>query len=267
MTVSTKVSGKTMQIEGFRQRLKAAYRERHLFALRVVARRLIPNYRLTFHRIDWWHDPQFNAYLDRFKERHRFNTHRRWMVWQLIALIHAVPGDTAECGVFEGAGSWLICAANEGTGRIHHVFDSFEGLSAPGVDDGKYWSEGGFATGEEVVRRNLEPFLDSAVFHKGWIPDRFQEVADRKFAFVHVDVDLRQPTLDSFEFFYPRMSDGGVLLCDDYGCTTCPGATEAIDAFLADKPEKMVALDAGGGFLIKGIAMPKSRSPMPRQAG
>ena len=38
-----------------------------------------------------------------------------------------------------------------------------------------------------------------------------------------------------------------VLLCDDYACTTCPGATEAIDRFLGDKPEKMVSLDAGGG--------------------
>jgi hypothetical protein len=33
-------------------------------------------------------------------------------------------------------------------------------------------------------------------------------------------------------------------LCDDYGGTTCPEATEAIDGFLAGKPEKMIGLDA-----------------------
>jgi hypothetical protein len=48
------------------------------------------------------------------------------------------------------------------------------------------------------------------------------------------------------------MNDGGVLVCDDYGFTTCPGATRAIDDYLSDKDERMIALPAGGGFLIKG---------------
>ena len=87
---------------------------------------------------------------------------------------------------------------------------------------------------------------------KGWIPERFAEVADRRFAFVHVDVDLLAPTRDSVSFFYPRLNDGGILLCDDYGFTSCPGATRAIDDYLTDKPEKMIALSGGGGFLIKG---------------
>jgi len=33
-----------------------------------------------------------------------------------------------------------------------------------------------------------------------------------------------------------------------------PGATLAIDEFLADKDEKMVALPGGGGFLVKALA-------------
>ena len=104
----------------------------------------------------------------------------------------------------------------------------------------------------DVVAKNLAPFASFLSFHKGWIPDRFQDVADDRFAFVHVDVDLRQPTIDSVTFFHSRLSPGGILLCDDYGCSTCPGATQSINAFLADKPEKMISLDAGGGFFIKG---------------
>jgi hypothetical protein len=87
---------------------------------------------------------------------------------------------------------------------------------------------------------------------EGWIPERFPEVADRRFAFVHIDVDLEQPTRDSIEFFYPRMNKGGIILCDDYGFTTCPGATSTIDAYLLDKPEKMLSMCCGGGFLIAG---------------
>jgi O-methyltransferase len=221
--------------------------------LRGIANWLLPDYRLTWPQMGWWHDADFNAYLERFDERRGFNTHRRWTLWQLVRLVTAVEGDTAECGVFRGASSWLICAATEGNGRKHHLFDSFEGLSEPEAVDGGHWKAGALAAGEDLVRDNLRPFADRLTLHKGWIPDRFRDVEDGKFAFVHVDVDLRQPTVDSLEFFYPRLSPGAVFLCDDYGCTTCPGATEVIDQFLNDKPEKMVSLDAGGGFFIKGI--------------
>ena len=95
-------------------------------------------------------------------------------------------------------------------------------------------------------------------------------MADRAFSFVHVDVDLYEPTRDSFAFFYERLSPGGILLCDDYGCTTCPGATKAADEFLADRPEKMISLDSGGGFFIRGLPVqpaarlsPESPRPAP----
>ena len=241
--------------------------DRRLRALRLFADRLIPDYRLTWHQMDWWHDAEFNDYLDRFGERKGFNTHRRWMLSQLVRLIKDVPGHTAECGVFQGSSSWLICSAIRSSGRTHHLFDSFEGLSAPEPEDGGYWRAGALAAQAEVVAKNLAPFAPLLSFHGGWIPDRFAEVRDERFAFVHVDVDLRQPTIDSVEFFYPRLSPGGILLCDDYGCTTCPGATKAIDGFLADKPEKMISLDAGGGFLIKGVPAASAIEPASVVAG
>jgi hypothetical protein len=48
------------------------------------------------------------------------------------------------------------------------------------------------------------------------------------------------------------MNKGGLILCDDYGFTSCPGATKAINEFLQDKKEKMISLSGGGGFFIKG---------------
>jgi hypothetical protein len=107
------------------------------------------------------------------------------------------------------------------------------------------------SSSEELLKGNLS-HVESIEVYKGLIPFRFSEVEDRFFSFVHIDVDLYQPTLDSIEFFYPRMSDGAVLVCDDYGFTSCPGATKAIEQYLEDKPEKMVSLSTGGGFFIKG---------------
>jgi hypothetical protein len=225
--------------------------------LTKVGQRVLPEYRFTFPEMAWWDDRDFNAFLDKFDELHGFNTHRKYALSQLIRISENIAGDTAECGVYKGASSFLILRSNQKSSinKTHHIFDSFEGLSAPSELDGAYWSEGNLSAGESVVIDMLKPFQvgDDYVLYKGWIPSRFLEIEHIGFSFVHVDVDLHQPTLDSLEFFYPRINSGGVFLCDDYGFTTCPGATKAIDEFLKDKPEKMISLPNGGGFFIKDI--------------
>jgi O-methyltransferase len=222
--------------------------------LRWVGARIFPSYRFQWPQMKWWEDSRFNEYLISFNELRGMNSSRRWMLGQLTRLVAGVPGDTAECGVFEGAGSWLICqsVAAHTAPRTHYVFDSFEGLSAPSTEDGTAWAKGNLSCGIDIVKRNLSPF-ERVELHKGWIPQAFEGVGAATFAFVHIDVDLYEPTRDSMQFFYERMSSGGIIICDDYGFTTCPGATKAVDEFLADKPEKMVSLPTGGGFLIKGV--------------
>jgi len=222
--------------------------------LRRLAGWILPQYRFKWPQMEWWNDRAFNAVLERFGESRGMNTDRLWMVAQLMRLVADVPGATAECGVYRGAGSYSICSMNERNPlhrRAHFVFDSFEGLSTPAAADGDQWKRGDMACPLDEVKRNLSGFGGVQLL-KGWIPERFAEAEGQRFAFAHIDVDLYQPTLDSMMFFYPRMNDGGIILCDDYGFTSCPGATRAVDEVLRDKPEKMVALSCGGGFLIKG---------------
>lgn len=232
------------------------------YLMRALAGELRPDYRFKWPDVDWWQDATFNEYLQLFGEADGMNTDRRWMLAELLRLVDGVAGDTAECGVYRGASSYLICAANEfsSAGRkTHHLFDSFAGLSTPGRTDGDHWTAGDLTCELDIVRANLSRFSQTA-YYPGWIPARFQEVADRRFSLVHIDVDLHQPTRDSIAFFYPRLSDGGVLVCDDYGIGSCPGATAAVDEYLADKPEKMIRLSAGAGFLIKGVAVAGDQS-------
>jgi O-methyltransferase len=219
--------------------------------LRLAGLILVPSYRFKWPQLDWWRDREFTRFLHRFGELRVLNTDRKWTIHQLLRLVAHLPGDTAECGVFRGATSYLICSANGASGhpKTHHLFDSFEGLSQPTAADGVHWSRGDLRFSKAKVERALSQFQDVS-FHPGWIPSRFDEVAGRTFSFVHIDVDLADPTRHSLEFFYPRMTPGGIIVCDDYGFTTCPGATAVIDAFLADKQEKMLALPDGGGFLI-----------------
>ena len=219
------------------------------------AAKLVPTYRLGWYQVDWWADADFEEFLQKFGEPRSLNAHRRWTVKQLIRLTAGLPGDTAECGAYKGATSWLITDANRKNGahpRVHHIFDSFEGLSDPGENDLPYWKRGALACGIDEVRASFAEFGDAVKLYQGWIPSRFAEVDRRTFCFVHIDVDLYEPTRDSIAFFYERLTHGGVIVCDDYGFATCPGATRACDDFLASKPEKMLELPDGGGFFIKG---------------
>jgi hypothetical protein len=227
--------------------------EARLYNLAKVARHILPGLPLHWPQMDWMEDAEFRAFLHRFDEHEGFNCHRRLALRELHRLAAGTPGDTAECGVWKGAGSWLICDGNRRSGRVHYAFDSFEGLSEPSpAHDGPYWSRGNLRTGEAEARRNLEEFGDAVRILAGWIPSRFTEVAERRFSFVHIDVDLFEPTRDSIAFFHPRLSEGGVIVCDDYGFTTCPGATKAVDEYLqANGLPPMVRLPTGGGFLIK----------------
>lgn len=236
------------------KRLRSLEPNKRFLTLKSLASILVPEYRFKHPQMQWWTDPAFNDYLHKFGESDGMNSDRRWMLSQLLRLVADVPGDTAECGVFSGSSSHVICSANQTATqpRKHHMFDSFEGLSTPDEVDGSHWTKGDLAYGVERVKENLHEF-DATAYYPGWIPDRFEDVADLQFAFVHIDVDLHQPTRDSIAFFYPRMSEGGVIVVDDYGFTSCPGATTAVDEFLADKPEKMLSLSAGGGFLIRGV--------------
>ncbi len=205
----------------------------------------------------WSHDNEFKDVWKRFPGRKSADVHeRRFNLYYLSKSISNLNGETAECGVFHGASSFLILKSNIDFKKEHYIFDSFEGLSCPDkidiVEDEKInkWSKNDLAIDERIVRENLDQF-DNVTYLKGWIPEKFNFVASKRFSLVHIDVDLYQPTLDSISFFYPRMVTGGMLICDDYGFVTCPGAYKALNKFLEDKVENIIHLTTGQAVIIK----------------
>lgn len=168
-----------------------------------------------------------------------------------------IEGDVAECGVRQGKSTiFILTGLGPSNGKTYHIFDSFEGVSEPGESDRDSrgaiaWTKGELAVREHALRHNLDGFDTPIEMHKGWIPARFTDVRDRTFSFVHVDVDLYEPTRHSFEFFYPLMARGGFMVCDDYGSAYCPGAKKAVDEFFATKPECVLSLPTGQSLVIK----------------
>ena len=60
--------------------------------------------------------------------------------------------------------------------------------------------ENNYQCSEERVKENLKQFSFFS-FKKGWIPLCFKGLDDKKFSFVHIDVDFYEPIRDSYNFF------------------------------------------------------------------
>ncbi len=232
---------------------KAYDRERAGYALLDHARRvLLPDYKLTEYSKLWFYDREYFARYRQFGIEDDLSSDRKYLLRELLKLVEDTEGDTVETGVYNGASSWFICEARKNHGGTHWAFDSFEGLSRPtDTTDGAFWHEGDLAVTEEAARTALSSYRAEVV--KGWIPQVFDEVERRlgSLVFVHIDVDLLEPTRDSLEFLYPRVAPGGIIVCDDYGFTTCPGASRAVDEYMSGRPEPVLNFPTGQGVIVK----------------
>ena len=101
------------------------------------------------------------------------------MAYSSAMSVRHIGGETAECGVLDGATSYLILSANQGTDKHHFMFDSWQGLSEPNNIDKKIpddsafkWKAGDLSVQLEACETNLSAFSNKS-FHKGWIPSEF----------------------------------------------------------------------------------------------
>ncbi|HEY7985620.1 MAG TPA: TylF/MycF/NovP-related O-methyltransferase [Methylophilaceae bacterium] len=175
------------------------------------------------------------------------------------------PGlDIAECGVWKGHSAHMISGifSRNGFSGKFHIFDSFEGGLSEKVEQDKNLTRNMthaeiklekeiFSSQETQVATVLAEF-DFVQLYPGWIPQRFADVANNNFSFVHIDVDLYEPTKDSLEFFWPRLAIGGFIVVDDYGSSQFPGASTAVDEFLETHvPTFFYKVPMGACFIIK----------------
>ncbi|MES0873940.1 TylF/MycF family methyltransferase [Sinimarinibacterium thermocellulolyticum] len=154
----------------------------------------------------------------------------------------AVPGDVIETGVWRGGATIFMkgCLRAYGdTTRRVFVADSFQGLPPPDPD--KYPEDAGdrhhtlehLAVSEAQVRANFERYglLDErVVFLKGWFKDTLPTAPIERLAVMRLDGDMYESTMDALRPLYPKLSEGGFCIIDDYAL---PGCRKAVDEFRA----------------------------------
>lgn len=155
-----------------------------------------------------------------------------YLIYKIVKKVEKIEGDIAEVGVYKGGSAKLMRAA---TGKPVHLFDTFEGLpELCEKDNPKQFQKGRYASSFGIVKNYLNQYSE-VYFYPGIFPSTAEPVKDKKFSFVHIDVDIYESTLNCLKFFYPRMSSGGVIISHDYPGSD--GARRAIDEFLKYKPE------------------------------
>ena len=178
-------------------------------------------------------------------------------------------GGYVECGVYRGFSAHLMMSLRrmtepEFSGAGHVLVDSFEGLSFPNSEDAvstitakdgstqlrARGGPGSFSASQESVKEAMTEYPD-ATFVKGWIPDVLNKLPEQTWKFVHIDLDLFAPTLGALEYFYDRLSPGGVIVNDDYYSTSFPGGGKAWKQFCDQRQIEFWALDTGQALLFK----------------
>ena len=93
---------------------------------------------------------------------------------------------------------------------------------------------------------------DKLHFLKGWFKDTLQDAPTQSIALLRLDGDLYESTMDTLMALYDRVSDGGVVIVDDYGALEV--CRQAVADFFTARGEPLPQLheiDWTGAYFLK----------------
>lgn len=189
-----------------------------------------------------------------------------------------IPGDFAECGVWRGGSVMAMLLTLRELGiedRDIHLYDTFEGMTAPTVHDtspvappaSETWAQAE-ASGERAWGEVFSPAVFNledvrrAVLGTGYPAERVHFVqgpveqtltahVPDQLALLRLDTDFYESTRAEMEHLYPRLVAGGVLIVDDYG--HWEGARRAVEEHFAGhgNPLLLSRIDYTGRIGVK----------------
>jgi O-methyltransferase len=121
------------------------------------------------------------------------------------------------------------------TQRAVWLADSFHGLPRPNPErypsdaGDEAWKNAALAIPVEEVKANFCKYglLDEQVrFLVGWFRDTLPTAPIEKIAVLRLDGDMYESTLDALTHLYPKLSQGGYAIIDDYAIPGCQAAVE-----------------------------------------
>jgi hypothetical protein len=148
------------------------------------------------------------------------------MAGKILRVPKELPGVLVECGCYKGGSAVNLSRLAALCGRKLHLFDSFEGLPTPTVDDEGHlvlsefqvrtYEKGDYAGSLAEVRSNIEKYgaIAACEFHKGYFKDTLPDFTD-PVVFAYVDADLVDSVRDCLRYLWPRLQPDCYLFTDE----------------------------------------------------
>jgi O-methyltransferase len=164
-----------------------------------------------------------------------------------------------ECGVGDGMSIFYTLREISTDSKICekskiHLFDSWGPMKKEDLLESELGSEDRYSELElNATQNNLKEYDDLIIYHKGYIPKIFDENPESpdSIIYMHIDLNSTKPTIDSLEYFFPRLVSGGVILFDDYGWNNHKDTKHAVDNFFKDKSGSLLHLPTGQAIFYK----------------
>ena len=165
--------------------------------------------------------------------------------YELYKKISHLPGDIVELGVYKAASLIRLATfreliENESSRKIVG-FDAFGSFPREGLSKDedlafieKFEQAGGDGLSEEEVESVLErKGFGNFALQKGDIfeslPSYLKKFPATRISLLHLDLDVKEPTLFALELLWDRVVVGGLIVVDDFGAVS--GATDAVEEF------------------------------------
>jgi O-methyltransferase len=181
----------------------------------------------------------------------------------------AIAGAIVECGVWKG-GSMVAIARTllqlQDVRRDLYLFDTFEGMPEPTVEDvdysGKQASEVllkdiGFKCADAPLERVKEVLYGTGYprerihFVRGKVEETVPASAPDSISLLRLDTDWYTSTKHELIHLFPRLSQAGVIIIDDYGHWR--GSRQACDEYFSENriPILLNRIDYTGRIALK----------------
>jgi O-methyltransferase len=133
------------------------------------------------------------------------------------------PGAFIEVGVYQGGSAEVLYVLSREQNRELWLYDTFSGI--PFKDEIDSHNVGDFSNGMsfETARR----VFPRAIVQRGIFPGEL--MLPGNIAFVHLDCDQYRSYRESLDLLLPKISPGGMILCDDYALAGCAKAIDETD--------------------------------------
>lgn len=199
-----------------------------------------------------WRESEFESLYEVIANTHTLvDIYRCYELFSIAKDMIHKAGDILEVGVWRGGTAFLMAKASSPETTVF-LCDTFEGVVKASAKDNLYKGGEHADTSEDMVNKLMsEHHIENYQILKGIFPENTAStIQDRTFKLCHIDVDVYESAKDIFEWVWPKLIVGGVVIFDDYGFAACEGVTDYVNNLRHDLPDHFFTYNINGHALF-----------------